>query len=132
MNDIWNIFLEYLPDLLKVFFAIITAIITKKVVPVLTTAKNAKRLQEIIEFSKVLVDSAQRLDRAGKLAEITKKEYVMQELNGYITEKGYKFTEEQLDNIRRSAVFALEQTEQILVDTMNQIEEAAKTTEVVA
>lgn len=132
MNDVWNIFLEYLPDLLKVFFAIITAIITKKVVPVFTTAKNAKRLQEIIEFSKVLVDSAQRLDRTGKLAEITKKEYVMQELNSYITEKGYKFTDEQLDNIRRSAVFALEQTEQILIDTMGQIEEAAKTTEVVA
>ena len=132
MNDVWNIFLEYLPDLVKVFFAIITAIITKKVVPVLTTAKNAKRLQEIIEFSKVLVDSAQRLDRAGKLAEITKKEYVMQELKSYITEKGYKFTEEQLDNIRRSAVFAFEQTEQILIDTMGQIEEAAKTTEVVA
>lgn len=126
MSDIGNIILEYLPDLLKVFFAIITAIITKKVVPVLTTAKNAKRLQEIIDFSKVLVDSAQRLDKAGKLAELTKKEYVMQQLYDYIEEKGYEFTEDQLDNIRRAAVFALEQTEQILTDTMDQIEDAAQ------
>lgn len=131
MSDIGNIILEYLPDLLKVFFAIITAIITKKVVPVLTTAKNAKRLQEIIDFSKVLVDSAQRLDKAGKLAELTKKEYVMQQLYDYIEEKGYEFTEDQLDNIRRAAVFALEQTEQILTDTMDQIEDAAQS-EVVA
>lgn len=126
MSDIGNIILEYLPDLLKVFFAIITAIITKKVVPVMTTAKNAKRLQEIIDFSKVLVDSAQRLDKAGKLAELTKKEYVMQQLYDYIEEKGYEFTEDQLDNIRRAAVFALEQTEQILIDTMDQIEDAAQ------
>lgn len=126
MSDIGDIVLEYLPDLLKVFFAIITAIITKKVAPVLTTAKNAKRLQEIIDFSKVLVDSAQRLDKAGKLAELTKKEYVMQQLYDYIEEKGYEFTEDQLDNIRRAAVFALEQTEQILTDTMDQIEDAAQ------
>lgn len=126
MSDIGNIILEYLPDLLKVFFAIITAIITKKVVPVLTTAKNAKRLKEIIDLAKVLVDSAQRLDKAGKLVEITKKDYVMQQLYDYIEEKGYDFTEEQLDNIRRAAVFALEQTEQILTDTMDQIEDAAQ------
>lgn len=132
MNDIWNIILGYLPDLLRVFFMIVAAIITRKVVPVLTTANNAKKLQEIINFATVLVESAQRLDRTGKLVELTKKEYVMQQLHNYINEKGYKFTEEQLDNIRRAAVLLLEQTEQIVVDVVDQIKDAATETEVTA
>ena len=121
--------LQYLPYLIGFVFTIITGIVGKKAIPVLTTTKNAKMLTEVIEFAKILVDSAQRLDNTGKLIDITKKDYVMQQLNNYIEEKGYKFTEEQLDNIRRAAVLALEQTEAIINDTMKQIDEAAKVIE---
>ena len=118
--------LQYLPYFIGFIFTIITGVVSKKAIPVLTTTKNAKMLTEVIEFAKVLVDSAQRLDKTGKLIEVTKKDYVMQQLNDYIKEKGYKFTEEQLDNIRRAAVLALEQTEIIVNDAMQQIDEAAK------
>ena len=124
--------LQYLPYLIGFIFTVITGIMTNKVIPVLTTTKNAKMLAEVIEFAKILVDSAQRLDKTGKLLEITKKDYVMQQLNDYIEEKGYEFTEEQLDNIRRAAVLALEQTEAIVNDAMQQIDEAAKVTELAA
>ena len=121
--------IEYLPYFIGFVFTVLGGIITNKVIPTLTTTKNAKMLSEVIEFAKVLVDSAQRLDKTGKLIDVTKKDYVMQQLNDYIEEKGYKFTEEQLDNIRRSAVLALEQTEAIINDAMTQIDEAAKVTE---
>ena len=121
--------LQYLPYFIGFIFTIITGVVSKQAIPVLTTTKNAKMLAEVIEFAKILVDSAQRLDKTGKLIEVTKKDYVMQQLNDYIKEKGYEFTEEQLDNIRRSAVLALEQTEAIINDAMTQIDEAAKDTE---
>ena len=117
--------IQYLPYFIGFVFTIITGVVSKNAIPVLTTTKNAKMLAEVIEFAKVLVESAQRLDKTGKLIEITKKDYVMQQLNDYIEEKGYEFTEEQLDNIRRAAVLALEQTEAIVNDTIQKIEEVA-------
>lgn len=124
--------IQYLPYFIGFVFTVITGIVTKKFIPVLTTTKNAKMLSEVVEFAKVLVESAQRLDKTGKLVEVTKKDYVMQQLNDYIDEKGYEFTEEQLDNIRRAAVLALERTEAIINDAMQQIDEAAKSSQLVA
>ena len=121
--------LQYLPYFIGFIFTVLGGVITNKVIPTLTTTKNAKMLSEVIEFAKILVDSAQRLDKTGKLVESTKKDYVMQQLNNYIEEKGYVFTEEQLDNIRRAAVLALEQTEALINDTIQKIDEAAKTAE---
>ena len=117
--------IQYLPYFIGFIFTVITGVISKNVIPVLTTTKNAKMLSEVIEFAKVLVDSAQRLDKTGKLIEVTKKDYVMQQLNDYIEEKGYKFTEEQINNIRRAAVLALEQTEAIINDTIRKIDDAS-------
>lgn len=126
MKEILDVIIDFLPDIVRLFIAIVVAIVTKKVFPYITISKNAKMLNEAIQFAQVLVESAQRLDKSGKLAEVTKKEYVMEKLNEYIEEKGYDFSEEQLDNIRRSAVYALEQAEQIVTDAIGQIEEAAK------
>ena len=120
-----DIIIEFLPDIVRLFIAIVVAIVTKKVFPLITTTKNAKMLNEVIQFAQVLVESAQRLDNTGKLLEMTKKDYVMEKLDEYIEEKGYDFTEEQIDNIRRSAVYALEQAEQIIIDAIEGIEDAA-------
>ena len=38
----------------------------------------------------------------------------MNELNNYIANKGYQFTDEQLQNIRRAAVLTLENTEALI------------------
>ena len=115
-----------LPEIISIFFAVLGAIITKKIIPVLTTANNAQKLNEVIQIAEILVESAYRLDKSGRLENITKKEYVMSELDKYIEEKKYRFTESQLDNIRRAAVVALEQTEVIISDTISKIEEASK------
>ena len=115
-----------LPEIISIFFAVLGAIITKKIIPVLTTANNAQKLNEVIQIAEILVESAYRLDKSGRLENITKKEYVMSELDKYIEEKKYRFTESQLDNIRRAAVVALEQTEVIVSDTISKIEEASK------
>ena len=78
----------------------------------------------------VLSDSMSATDfSAGDLIvskSINTDDMTAQERNDYIEEKGYDFTEEQLDNIRRAAVLALEQTEAIVNDAMQQIDEAAK------
>ena len=115
-----------LPEIISIFFAVLGAIITKKIIPVLTTANNAQKLNEVIQIAEILVESAYRLDKSGRLENITKKEYVMSELDKYIEEKKYRFTQSQLDNIRRAAVVALEQTEVIVSDTISKIEEASK------
>jgi len=126
MKEIFvDVILANLPEITYLIFALLSAIVTKKILPLITTAKNAKRLGEVISYAQVLVDSAYRLDKAGKLLEATKKEYVMEQLDAYIVEKGYKFTPEQLDNIRRAAVVALEQTEQIVADVIEKVEETA-------
>ena len=126
MKEIFvDVILANLPEIPYIIFALLSAIVTKKILPLITTAKNAKRLGEVISYAQVLVDSAYRLDKAGKLVEITKKEYVMEQLNIYIIDKGYQFTPEQLDNIRRAAVVALEQTEQIVTDVIEKAEETA-------
>lgn len=126
MSEIFiDVILANLPQIVSIIIALLGAIVTRKIVPLITTTKNAKRLSEVIAFAQVLVDSAYRLDKSGKLLEATKKEYVMEQLDAYIVEKGYKFTPEQLDNIRRAAVVALEQTEQIVSDVIEKVEETA-------
>ena len=73
-----------LPEIISIFFAVLGAIITKKIIPVLTTANNAQKLNEVIQIAEILVESAYRLDKSGRLENITKKEYVMSELDKYI------------------------------------------------
>mgnify|MGYP004673818367 FL=1 len=79
-----------------------------------------------MDWAEVFVASAQRLDRSGKLNDLTKKEYVMEKLMEKIKELNYDFTEEQLDNIRRSVVYALEQTEEIIADTADSLKKEKK------
>jgi hypothetical protein len=73
------------------------------------------------EWVQIFVNSAQRLDKAGNLNGVTKKEYVTNKIMVYIEQSGYQFTEDQLDDIRRSAVYMLEQTEIIIKDAANDI-----------
>ena len=135
-NAMMSALVECLPLILKIIFTVLGVIITKKVVPFLIEKTNndkAKTIQQqletVIEWAKIFVDSAQRLDTSGKLAQITnltKKDYVMEKLMAKISELNYNFTEEQLDEIRRSVVYALNQTEALIEQTYEDVTETTE------
>lgn len=135
-NAMMSALIECLPLMLKIIFTVLGVIITKKVVPFLIEKTNndkAKTIQQqletVIEWAKIFVDSAQRLDTSGKLAQITnltKKDYVMEKLMAKISELNYNFTEEQLDEIRRSVVYALNQTEALIEQTYEDVTETTE------
>ena len=138
-NAMMSAFIECLPLILKVIFTALGVVITKKVVPFLIEKTNndkAKTIQQqletVIEWAKIFVDSAQRLDTSGKLAQITnltKKDYVMEKLMAKISELNYSFTKEQLDEIRRSVVYALNQTEALIEQTYEDVTETIENEE---
>ena len=109
-----DVFIANLPQIVDVLFLILAYIVTRKLIPLIKTKIDENKLNEILHWCQVFVESAQRLDKSGKLEGLSKKEYVMNELNNYIANKGYQFTDEQLQNIRRAAVLTLENTEALI------------------
>ena len=109
-----DVFIANLPQIVDVLFLILAYIVTRKLIPLIKTKIDENKLNDILHWCQVFVESAQRLDKSGKLEGLSKKEYVMNELNNYITNKGYQFTDEQLQNIRRAAVLTLENTEALI------------------
>ena len=109
-----DVFIANLPQIVDVLFLILAYIVTRKLIPLIKTKIDENKLNEILHWCQVFVESAQRLDKSGKLEGLSKKEYVMNELNNYIANKGYQFTDEQLQNIRRAAVLTLEHTEALI------------------
>lgn len=109
-----DVFIANLPQIVDVLFLILAYIVTRKLIPLIKTKIDENKLNDILHWCQVFVESAQRLDKSGKLEGLSKKEYVMNELNNYIANKGYQFTDEQLQNIRRAAVLTLENTEALI------------------
>ena len=111
---ITDVFVANLPQIVDTLFLILAYIVTRKLIPLIKTKIDENKLNDILHWCQVFVESAQRLDKSGKLEGLSKKEYVMNELNNYIANKGYQFTDEQLQNIRRAAVLTLENTEALI------------------
>ena len=111
---ITDVFVANLPQIVDTLFLILAYIVTRKLIPLIKTKIDENKLNDILHWCQVFVESAQRLDKSGKLEGLSKKEYVMNELNNYIANKGYQFTDEQLQNIRRAAVLTLEHTEALI------------------
>lgn len=125
-----NLLITYLPYIVEMLFAILSTVVAVKLIPYLRSKLSQsnlnnieKQLNVVMDWAEIFVTSAQRLDKSGGLKGLTKKEYVMEKLIGKITELDYNFTKDQLDNIRRSVVYALEQTEEIVSDTVDSIKE---------
>lgn len=119
-----------IPELVAILVAILSAFIYKKLIPFINAKldeKNieitSKQLEDVKEWIAILVDSAYRLDKSGKLQNITKKEYVTEKIIEYVAKSNYNLTDDQLDDIRRAAVVALEQTEAAIGDIINRIED---------
>ena len=119
-----------IPELVAILVAILSAFIYKKLIPFINAKldeKNieitSKQLEDVKEWIAILVDSAYILDKSGKLQNITKKEYVTEKIIEYVAKSNYNFTDDQLDDIRRAAVVALEQTEAAIGDIINRIED---------
>lgn len=130
-NIIINNLINCVPYLIDIFFAVIGLLVYKKIIPYIKSKYSQSEIKNfqdqlniVMQWAKIFVESAQRLDATGKLGEIanmTKKEYVMDKLMEQIKNLGYAFTEEQLDEIRRSAVLILEQSEKLLKEAENEL-----------
>lgn len=111
----------YLPQFVELVLTVVAIVVTKKLIPLIKTKINHSQMNEIAEWTEVLVESAQRLDKSGKLENMTKKEYVMEKLMAHVEELGYDFTDSQLDDIRRAAVLALENIEMMANSSKDQL-----------
>ena len=110
-----------LPELVAIFMGVLAAVVSRWLIPLIKDNTTKNQLEAIDIFVTALVQSAQRLDKTGKLENITKKDYVMNKLNEFIAQNKYKFTEDQLDDIRRAAVLALENAEKIVSDGKDEL-----------
>lgn len=125
-NLIIDSIIHCIPYIIDIFFAIIGFLVYRKLIPYIRSKYSQSEIQNfqeqfdiVMQWTKIFVESAQRLDASGKLSEVinmTKKEYVMEKLMAQIKSLNYSFTEEQLDEIRRSAVLILEQSEKLIKD----------------
>lgn len=125
MNLMINVIIECLPEISVLIMSLVSALIGKKIVPLIASKLHKsnieitkEQLMDIQEWMRIFVNSAQRLDKAGNLDGVTKKEYVTNKIMIYVEQSGYIFTQEQLDDIRRSAVYLLEQSEAIIKDAI--------------
>ena len=128
MNIFIEILIDCLPEIAVLIISLVSAIIGKKIVPFIKAKLDKvnveitkEQLEDVKTWIEMLVNSAQRLDKAGNLGEITKKEYVETNTMIYIQSKGYEFTEEQIDIIRRSLVYLMEQAEIIVNNAADEI-----------
>lgn len=130
-NVIMESVIKCVPYIIDILFAVLGLLVYTKIIPYIKSKYSQSEIQNfqqqfdvVMQWAKILVESAQRLDASGKLQEVinmTKKEYVMDKLMEQIKALGYNFTEEQLDEIRRSAVLLLEQSEKLLKDASAEI-----------
>lgn len=98
---------DVLPALFSLIGAACAVIITKKVIPYLTSKLNKNDLDTLKIWIEALVWSAQRLYESGAL-HIPKKEYAMNAIIKYAAEHGIRLSAAQLDELRRAAVKQLE------------------------
>lgn len=103
MNEISFMFL-------KVVVAVCAALITAYVVPYLRALKNDTRYGMVIDMVTLAVKAAEQTFREpGKGAE--KKAEVIRFVSGWLGDKGIEITEDELNQLIESAVFAMKQGE---------------------
>lgn len=105
-----SMIIDILPEVASLVMAIVLIIFTKKILPLFKTNSDDSQIKTVKQWANFFVESAERLELAGKLNDVTKKEYVMNKLIEVVAMNGYTFTEEQLDDIRRAAVIVYEST----------------------
>lgn len=95
---------------LKVVTAVCAALITAYFVPYLRTLKNDARYKRVIDMVTLAVKAAeQTFKESGKGAE--KKAAVIRFVSGWLGDKGIEITEDELNQLIESAVFAMKQGE---------------------
>ena len=105
-------------DLTPIFTALIAligAIITYYVIPVLKGKISADKLSQIIMWVQIAVSAAEQMKDAGLIG-VPKKEYVIQFLKG----KGISLSDEELDALIEAAVLEINEAKEALEVTENE------------
>ncbi|MGF6375120.1 putative Holliday junction resolvase-like endonuclease [Clostridiales Family XIII bacterium PM5-7] len=130
MKDILlEVFVVHFADVIALFLVTVVVALIGKLMGVLKTKLTSEQLEHIKKWAKILVESAQRLEESGGLNNTTKKELVMNQLMELVESSKFKFTEAQIDAIRRAAVVSMEnlsmQMDVILDDFLSDVQEEA-------
>jgi len=91
-----------LTPILTAIIALIGAIITYYIIPVLKGKNSANIWNEIIKWVKIAVAAAEQMKEAG-LLDYDKKNYVIE----FLKSKGYKINESELNAAIEAAVYEL-------------------------
>jgi len=107
-------------DLTPIFTALIAligAIITYYVIPLLKGKISADNWTDIINWVKIAVDAAEQMKKVGKIT-VPKKDYVISFLKG----KGITITDQELDALIEAAVFEINKAKTVSTTTENKEE----------
>lgn len=103
MNDI------NLTPIFTALIALIGAIITYYIIPVLKGKISATQWQEIVNWVEIAVAAAEQMKAAGIIT-MPKKDFVLAFLNN----KGITITDQELDALIEAAVFEINKTKNLL------------------
>ena len=111
-------------DLTPIFTAIIAligAIITYFVIPVLKGKISADNWKDIVKWVKIAVAAAEQMKAAGIIT-VPKKDYVL----SFLKDKGITITDQELNALIEAAVYETNKTKNLLATDLSIQEEVVK------
>ena len=107
-------------DILKLVVSIATAVVTLYLIPYLKSQTTTKQQEEVAKIVEIAVKAAEQTLASGTV----KKNEVITFVTQWLTERGIKITDEQLDKLIESAVYSMKNSSSERV--VNTTVEAAK------
>lgn len=98
-----------LTHILTAFIALIGAIITYYIIPLLKGKISADNWQEIVKWVEIAVAAAEQMQRAGIIT-VPKKDFVL----AFLKDKGVTITDQELDALIEAAVFEINKSKNLL------------------
>lgn len=98
-----------LTPILTAIIALIGAIITYYIIPVLKGRISAEQLNDIVKWVKIAVTAAEQMKEAGIIT-MPKKDFVLT----FLKDKGLTITDSELDALIEAAVFEINKAKNLL------------------
>lgn len=110
-----------LTPILTALIALIGAIITYYIIPLIKGKISASNWESIIKWVKIAVDAAEQMKKAGIIT-VPKKDYVL----SFLKDKGITITDQELNALIEAAVYEINKTKNLLATDLSIQEEVVK------
>lgn len=101
--------------ILKVIISVSVALITTFLIPFIKSQTKTKQQEEILKIVQVAVQAAEQTLKGGEV----KKEDVLRFMTDWLAKRGITISDEQLDKLIESAVYAMNEAKQPVIEEKN-------------